>query len=51
MARTALTVIGNGMAAGRFLEELLPIAGSRYDIDVFGAEPHGTYNRVMLSRC
>ena len=49
MARTALTVIGNGMAAGRFLEELLPIAGSRYGIDVFGAEPHGTYNRVMLS--
>ncbi len=37
------------MAAGRFLEELLSLAGSRYRIEVFGAEPHGAYNRVMLS--
>lgn len=44
-----LVVIGNGMAGMRTVEELLQTAPDRYDITVFGAEPHGNYNRVMLT--
>lgn len=49
MAREKLIVIGNGMAGIRAIEELLERAPDRYDITVFGAEPHETYNRIMLS--
>jgi len=48
-ARERLVVVGNGMAGMRTVEELLAIAPDRYDIQVFGAEPHGNYNRIMLS--
>ena len=44
-----LVVIGNGMAGMRVVEELLEVAPELYDITVFGAEPHGNYNRIMLS--
>ncbi len=44
-----LVVIGNGMAGMRTVEELLALAPDLYDITVFGAEPHGNYNRIMLS--
>jgi nitrite reductase (NADH) large subunit len=44
-----LVVIGNGMAAMRTLEELLELAPQAYEITVFGSEPHGGYNRVLLS--
>jgi nitrite reductase (NADH) large subunit len=44
-----LVLIGNGMAGIRTLEELLKIAPDTYDITVFGAEPHGNYNRILLS--
>jgi nitrite reductase (NADH) large subunit len=44
-----LVVIGNGMAAMRTVEELLEHAPETYDITVFGAEPHGNYNRILLS--
>lgn len=37
------------MAGVRTLEELLKIAPDLYDITVFGAEPYGNYNRIMLS--
>ncbi len=47
--RPRLVVIGNGMAGGRMLEELLAIAAERYDITVFGAEPHPNYNRILLT--
>jgi nitrite reductase (NADH) large subunit len=47
--RPRLVVVGNGMASVRVLEELLQLAPERYDITVFGAEPHGTYNRILLS--
>lgn len=42
-------MVGNGMAGVKTLEELLKHAPERYDITVFGAEPHGNYNRIMLS--
>lgn len=44
-----LVVIGNGMAAARFVEELDLHARGRYAIAVIGAEPHLAYNRVLLS--
>ena len=44
-----LVLIGNGMAGMRTLEELLKLAPDLYDITVFGAEPYGNYNRILLS--
>ncbi|MGD8311736.1 MAG: nitrite reductase large subunit NirB [Gammaproteobacteria bacterium] len=44
-----LVLVGNGMAGVRCLEELLKLAPDKYDITVFGAEPYGNYNRIMLS--
>ncbi len=44
-----LVVIGNGMAGMRTVEELLAAAPEQYQITVFGAEPHGNYNRILLS--
>ncbi len=44
-----LIVIGNGMAGMRTVEEILKLDTEAYDITVFGAEPHGNYNRIMLS--
>jgi nitrite reductase (NADH) large subunit len=44
-----LVVIGNGMAGMRTIDELLALAPDLYDITVFGAEPHGNYNRILLS--
>ncbi|HEY1228172.1 MAG TPA: FAD-dependent oxidoreductase [Ramlibacter sp.] len=49
MNRAALVVVGNGMAGMRTVEELLKLDRDRYDITVFGAEPHGNYNRILLS--
>ena len=42
-------LVGNGMAGMRAVEELLALAPDLYDITVFGAEPHGNYNRILLS--
>jgi nitrite reductase (NADH) large subunit len=47
--KQSLVVVGNGMAGMRTVEELLKIAPDKYQITVFGAEPHGNYNRIMLS--
>ena len=47
--RRKLVVLGNGMAAGRVLDELFVRAPDRYDITVFGAEPRVNYDRIMLS--
>jgi nitrite reductase (NADH) large subunit len=44
-----LVVIGNGMAGMRTVEELLGLDAGLYDITVFGAEPYGNYNRILLS--
>ena len=49
MNKEKLVLIGNGMAGVRTLEELLKIAPDKYDITVFGAEPYGNYNRILLS--
>ncbi|MEE8379622.1 MAG: FAD-dependent oxidoreductase, partial [Gammaproteobacteria bacterium] len=47
--REKLVLVGNGMAGMRTVEELLKIAPDMYDITVFGAEPYGNYNRILLS--
>ena len=47
--RQRLVMIGNGMAGMRVVEELLRIAPDAYDITIFGAEPRGNYNRILLS--
>ncbi len=44
-----LVVIGNGMAGMRTVEELLELAPEKYEITVFGSEPYGNYNRILLS--
>ncbi|CAM4102370.1 nitrite reductase large subunit NirB [Paracidovorax anthurii] len=49
MKKSRLVMVGNGMAGVRTLEELLKIAPDRYEITVFGAEPHPNYNRILLS--
>jgi nitrite reductase (NADH) large subunit len=49
MKRERLLVVGNGMAGIRAVEEVLARAPGRYDIVVFGAEPHPSYSRLMLS--
>ncbi len=49
MSKQKLVLVGNGMAGVRTLEELLKIAPGKYDITVFGSEPHPNYNRILLS--
>ncbi len=49
MLKENLVLIGNGMAGVRTLEELLKLAPDHYNITVFGEEPYGNYNRIMLS--
>src|SRR6187549_1519669 len=50
MKRTRLVVAGNGMAGMRTVEELLKLGiADRFSITVFGAEPRGNYNRILLS--
>jgi nitrite reductase (NADH) large subunit len=44
-----LVVIGNGMAAARFADELSKRALGRYAVAIVGAEPRLAYNRVLLS--
>ena len=48
--KARLVVIGNGMAGARAVEEILRRGGGDlFDITVFGDEPYGNYNRILLS--
>ena len=50
MTRRKLVVVGNGMAGVRAIEEILARGGGDlFDITVFGDEPYGNYNRILLS--
>jgi nitrite reductase (NADH) large subunit len=49
LMKEKLVLVGNGMAGVRTLEELLKLVPGLYDITVFGAEPYGNYNRILLS--
>ncbi len=49
-ARRKLVVVGNGMAGARAVEEILQRGGGeQFSITMFGDEPYGNYNRIMLS--
>jgi nitrite reductase (NADH) large subunit len=47
--RPTVVVVGTGMAGGRVVEEVLARAPDRFHVRMFGDEPHGTYNRILLS--
>ena len=49
MTRQTLVVVGTGMAGAKLVEEVLAQAPDRFTIRMFGAEPGGTYNRILLS--
>jgi nitrite reductase (NADH) large subunit len=50
-SRRRLVVVGNGMAGARTVEEILERGGAdTFDITVFGEEPYGNYNRILLSQ-
>jgi nitrite reductase (NADH) large subunit len=45
-----LVVIGNGMAGARTVEEILARGGAdQFQVTMFGEEPTGNYNRILLS--
>src|ERR1700742_3467117 len=44
-----LVIIGNGMAAARFVDDMAKRSLGRYAIAVIGDEPRLAYNRVLLS--
>lgn len=50
MGKQKLVVVGNGMAGVRCVEEILKLAPDRFEITIFGSEPHPNYNRIMLSK-
>src|SRR5437899_11981682 len=47
--KTSLVIAGTGMAGAKVVEEVLAREPDRFSIRMFGAEPHGTYNRILLS--
>ena len=50
MKKIRLIVIGNGMAGVRTVEEILSRGGKNlFEITIFGDEPYGNYNRILLS--
>ena len=50
MAKQRLVVVGNGMAGARAVEEVLALGGADlFEITMFGDEPYGNYNRILLS--
>jgi NAD(P)H-nitrite reductase large subunit len=49
-AKRRLVVIGNGMAGARLVEDVVSRSGlEKFAVTIFGAEPHGNYNRILLS--
>ena len=49
-SKKKIIVIGNGMAGARLVEDVLARGGAeKFDFVVFGDEPYGNYNRILLS--
>jgi nitrite reductase (NADH) large subunit len=44
-----LVILGNGMAGARVAEEILKRDPDAFEITIIGGEPHGNYNRILLS--
>ena len=50
MRKRKMVVVGNGMSGARAVEEVLARGGADlFDITMFGDEPYGNYNRILLS--
>ena len=50
VTRRKLVIIGNGMAGARMAEDILAADPNHdFDIVMFGDEPYGNYNRILLS--
>ncbi len=49
MRKPTVVVVGSGMAGARVVQEILARAPDRFQLRMFGEEPHGTYNRILLS--
>ena len=50
MSKQRLVVVGNGMAGARLVEDVLARGGGdRFEVVMFGDEPCGNYNRILLS--
>ncbi len=47
--KPSLVIVGNGMATGRLLDEIISRTPEKYAITVIGKEIFGSYNRIMLS--
>lgn len=49
-AKRNLVVIGNGMSGARTVEEIFARGGAElFNVAMFGDEPFGNYNRILLS--
>jgi NAD(P)H-dependent nitrite reductase large subunit len=48
-SRPRLVVIGNGMAGARLMEDVIARSPDGFEIVIFGDEPRGNYNRILLS--
>ncbi|MCO4852044.1 nitrite reductase large subunit NirB [Bacillus vallismortis] len=49
MKKQRLVLAGNGMAGIRCIEEVLKLNHQKFEIVIFGSEPHPNYNRILLS--
>lgn len=49
MQKQKLVLVGNGMAGVRCIEEIVKHDPDRFEIVIFGREPHVNYNRILLS--
>lgn len=50
MEKKKLVLVGNGMAGVRAIEEVLNVSKDKFEITIFGSEPHPNYNRILLSK-
>lgn len=50
MEKKKLILVGNGMAGVRAIEEILNVSKEKFEITIFGSEPHPNYNRILLSK-
>jgi nitrite reductase (NADH) large subunit len=50
MNKKKFIVVGNGMAGARLVEDIIARGGAdKFDFVMFGDEPYGNYNRILLS--
>ncbi|GGC83250.1 nitrite reductase [NAD(P)H] [Thalassobacillus devorans] len=49
MEKQKLILIGNGMAGVHCIQQILTENSEKYEITIFGSEPHVNYSRIMLS--